>query len=92
MPDQATTGLEQPLLQAQSWSLTNWELRLVRGPLRCRSITALRPRRSSNSRGNRSPASEITVAPWNSTRSCGLNQRRTGPDVASPSGRCPPYQ
>ena len=30
---------------------------------------ALRPRRSSNSRGSRSPASEDTVAPRNSTRS-----------------------
>src|SRR6266404_7562663 len=64
----------------------NWRLYPVRGSLRWRSISALRPRRSSNSRGSRSPASEVTVAPRNSTRSCGLNERRIGPDVVSPIG------
>src|SRR5262245_37308162 len=59
---------------------------------RCRWISVLKPRRSSNSRGNSSPASEVTVAPWNSTRSWGLNHSRTGPDFASPIGWCPPRQ
>ena len=63
----------------------NWRLWPVRGSTRCRSISVFRPSRSSNSRGNSSPASEVTVAPWNSTRSWGLNERRTGPDVASPA-------
>src|SRR5262245_44247322 len=36
----------------------NWKLRLVRGSERNRSISVLKPRRSSNSRGNSSPASE----------------------------------
>ena len=49
----------------------NWRLRPVRGSVRCRSIRALRPRRSSNSRGSSSPASEVTVAPLNSMRRWG---------------------
>jgi hypothetical protein len=44
------------------------------GSMRYRSITALRPRRSSNSRGNNNPASEVTVAPRNSTRSWGVER------------------
>lgn len=46
----------------------NWQLRPVRGLLRCLSISALEPRRSSNPRGSSKPASEVTVAPRNSTR------------------------
>jgi len=63
----------------------------LRGSARCRSISVLRPRRASNSRGSKKPAPEVTVAPRNSTRSCGLNERRTGPDVASPIPREPRF-
>jgi hypothetical protein len=34
----------------------------------------------------RSPASDVTVAPRNWMRSWGLNERRIGPDSASPTG------
>src|SRR2546425_7189691 len=70
----------------------NCRLRPLRGSVRCRSMSAPRPRCSSNSRGSSSPASEVTVAPRNSTRSWGLNERRIGPDIASPIGWCPPRQ
>ena len=101
MSDEAPAGLEEPLLEARQGPAVdragqsdkgNCRLRPVRGSVRCRWISALSPRRSSNSRGNSSPASEVTVAPRNSTRRWGLNERRTGPDFASPTGWCPAYQ
>jgi hypothetical protein len=70
----------------------NWRLRPVRGSVRCRSISALRSRRSSNSRGHSASASEVRVAPRNSPRSRGFEEKPTRRDFASSIGWCSPCQ
>ena len=51
----------------------NWVF-FPRGSARCRSMSSPKPNRSSNSRTKSKPPSEVTRAPWKSTRKELLNE------------------
>ena len=52
---------------------------------------AANPNRSSSSRTKSRPRSEVTRAPWKSTRNLPLNESRKGCSCLSPTAAPPPY-
>jgi len=75
------------------WAIKLWRpFRPVRGSASTSAASAVRPSASSSSRKASSPASEVTVVPWNSSFNRRSKATRSPSPAASPPFEAPDFQ